>query len=180
MVLAVVAAAVAVGGCGGHGHQGVREKLVKWVNVGDCVIENQTYTARERGQEGYPRVFLARPQLWVVIACTTGGPLTDYFRFASRAAMLRALADYPSVRRRQLCVLDHEMFDGAFLAPSATDHPLHVADLCRRLHGAVLPAVPTRSSSAEQCRAAERALKKKVPNATGTNCATVPLTTTVP
>jgi hypothetical protein len=158
----------------------VREKLVKWVNVGDCVMENQTYTARERGQEGYPRAFLARPQQWVVIACTTGGPLTDYFRFASRTAMVRALADYPGVRHRQVCVLDHEMFDGAFLYDPAAGRPLDLAAMCRRLNGAVLPPVPTKSSSVEQCRSAERAIKKRLPHATGINCATVPLTTSVP
>lgn len=169
---AVGAAALVVGGCGGpHGHQGLREKLVTLLNVGDCVMENEPFSP-QRGAVDYQRGFLERANLRAVVACTTGGPLTNYFRFDSHAALVRALANYPRVRWHQLCVFDHELFDGDYL-PGANDD-LRAQDVCRRARGTFVPPSLTRSQADEVCRSARRKVFENFGKGTGIDCAYVP------
>lgn len=133
-------AAFAVGLCllaGCDGHQTLREKLARWVNVGDCAIENQDFPARGVQVE-YPKGFLERARIRAVIACTTGGPSTYYFRFASRTALRQAIAAYPGVRRHQLCVVGNEVFDGDSLTGGTPSATRRIAPFCRQLHGVLI------------------------------------------
>jgi len=169
---AVGAAALIVAGCGGpHGHKGLREKLVKLLNVGDCVMDNETFSP-QRGAEDYHRGFLERANLRAVVACTTGGPLTNYFRFDSHAALVHALAAYPRTRWHQLCVFDHELFDGDYLPGANND--LRPQQVCRRARGTFLPPTLTRSQADEICRRTRQQVYEKFGKGTGIDCAYVP------
>jgi hypothetical protein len=170
----VVLAGLPLTACGADAShaESLRSKLVRMLNVGDCVMENEAFSP-QRGAEDYQRGFLERANLRAVVACTTGGPLTNYFRFDSHAALLRAFADYPRARRHQLCVFNHELFDGDYLPGANND--LRPQEVCRRARGTFLRPTLTRSQADEVCRRTRKQLfDEKFGKGTGIDCAYVP------
>jgi hypothetical protein len=89
----------------------------------------------------YPR-FAASARELTRVQCEAAGPGTFYVRFASHGDLTRALRLPTRQRPAQLCLFDHEVFDGDYLDPG------QLRRWCAHLHGALrlYRAVPNLSS----------------------------------
>ena len=94
---------------------------------GILVVERTKPSARP---DYYPR-FTAMARELARVQCEHAGPATFYTRFASHAQMQHALRLPKPQRPAQLCMYDHEVFDGDGLLPG------QLRRWCAHLHGAL-------------------------------------------